>query len=93
LIATSVSIRNNLIRARAEGDVPNTSVYNGLLDKVNQAVTKHGRGQHAVEWNAIDAFADQIEGQIGGGPSLSGIDVVVGARFIAYARSLIDRGG
>lgn len=92
LIATSASLLNNLNRARAEGDVPNTSVYTGLLDKLNQAVKKHARGQHAVEWNSLTAFIDQIEGQIGGGPSGSGIDPVVGRRFIAYAQDIIDRG-
>jgi hypothetical protein len=92
LIATAASIKSNLDRARSEGKVPDTNVYRGLTDKVNQAVTKHNRGQHSVEWNSIDAFADQIEGHIEGGVS-SGIDVVTGRRFIAYAENLITRGG
>ena len=86
---TSSSIRNNVIRARSEGLIPSLDVYNGLIAKLNQAVSKHVRGQHAVEKFALGAFVDQIEGQIGGGPSGSGIDMVTGRRFIAYARYLI----
>jgi hypothetical protein len=93
LSPTSLSLRNNLNRARAEGDVPNNAVFNGLTDKINQAVKKHDAGQHAVEWNALSAFADQIEGQIDGGPSASGIDIVVGRRLIAYAQDILARAG
>ena len=64
----------------------------GPHSKLNQAVKKHDAGQHPVEWNALDAFSDQIEGQIEGGPSGSGIDPVVGRRFIAYAQDVINRG-
>jgi hypothetical protein len=92
LAPTSASIANNLVRARNEGHVPNNSVYRGLTDKINQAVSKHTRGQHAVEANALDAFADQIDGQIGGGPSGSGINLVTGARLSAYARYALANG-
>jgi hypothetical protein len=92
LIATSASLLNNLERARLEGDVPNTDVYRGLRDKLNQAVRKHDQGQHAVEWKALDAFIEQIEGHLGGASaSGSGIDPVVGRRFIAYAQDVITR--
>lgn len=73
---TSSSIRNNVIRARSEGLIPSLDVYNGLIAKLNQAVSKHVRGQHAVEKFALGAFVDQIEGQIGGVPSGSGIESV-----------------
>ena len=91
LIATSASLLNNLERARAEGDIPDANVYRGLRDKLNQAVRKHNQGQHPVEWNALDAFIEQIVGQIGGLPSGSGIDPTVGRRFIAYAQDIITR--
>jgi hypothetical protein len=87
---TSVSIRNNLERARAEGDVPAFSTYKGLSVKIDHAVTKHDKGQHAVEQNSLNAFAEQIEGQLGGGVQ-SGIDVVTGARLRSYARDAIAR--
>jgi hypothetical protein len=91
IVPSSASIAANLIRARNEGLVPNTDVYQGLTDKIRQAVTKHDRKQHHVEWNALNAFANQIEGHIGGGPS-SGIDIATGARLSAYARAAIKDG-
>ena len=62
-------------------------------DKINQAVKKHDAGQHDVEWNALDRVrrADRRPDRrrhLG-----SGIDTVVGDRFIAYAQDIIARGG
>jgi hypothetical protein len=91
LSPTSVSLTNNLNRARAEGDVPSTGVFKSLTASLNVAVAKHDTGQHSVEANSLDAFAEEIEGQIGGGTSGSGIDTVVGNRFIAYANDIIAR--
>ena len=70
--------------------VPNTSVFTGLRDKIDQAVAKHQRGQHSVEQNSLNAFIDQISGQLGGGAS-SGINLVVGARLRAFARDAVAR--
>ena len=93
LSPTSASLLNNLNRAQAEGDVPSTGVFKSLTATLNVAVKKHEAGQHEVEANALLGFADEIEGQIGGGNSGTGIDTVVGNRFIAYAQDIITRGG
>ena len=79
--ATPVSLINNVNRARAEGDLPYLDVYNGLMDKLVQVKRQHEKGMHKTEWNVLDAFVDQLEGQRG-----KGIDLVVANRFIAYAR-------
>ena len=79
--ATPDSLINNVNRARAEGDLPNRDVLNGLMDKLVQVKRQHEKGMHGTEWNILDAFADQLEGQRG-----KGIDLVVANRFIAYAR-------
>ena len=79
--ATPDSLINNVNRARAEGDLPNRDVYDGLMDKLVQVKRQHEKGMHGTEWNTLDAFADQLEGHRG-----KGIDLVVANRFIAYAR-------
>lgn len=79
--ATPDSLINNLNRARTEGKVPYTDVYNGLMDKLVQVRQQHAKRKHETEWNILYAFVDQLEGQRG-----KGIDLVVANRFIAYAR-------
>ncbi len=85
--ATPESLINNLKRARAEGLVPNADVYRGLMDKLEQVQRQHAKAKHSVEWNALDAFINQLEGQRG-----KGIDLVTADRFIAYAAEIIAAG-
>ena len=79
--ATPDSLINNLNRARSEGKVPDTAVYRGLMDKLTQVRFQHQKNKHATEWNSLDAYVEQLEGQRG-----KGIDLVVANRFIAYAK-------
>ena len=85
--ATPDSLINNLVRAQSEGLVPNLDVYSGLMEKLDQVKRQHDKGKHEVEWNALDAFIDQLEGQ-----RSKGIDLVTADRFIAYAAEIIEAG-
>lgn len=86
--ATSASLLSNLDRARSLGLIPNAQVYTGLRDSLVAANASHRRGQHPTEWNQLQAFVNQILGQLG-----KGIDRATGLRFIGYALDLIASGG
>ena len=87
LEATPDSLINNLARAKAEGDIPNTGVYNGLSAKLDQVKKHHDKGKHATESNVLGAFINQLQGQRG-----KGIDRIVAERFIAFAEEAIAEG-
>ena len=82
--ATADSLVNNVDRASSLGLITDPKVYKGLKDKVDQALRAHNRGQHFVEWQALEAFILQLEAQRG-----KGIDLVTANRFIAFAQDLI----
>jgi len=70
------------------GLITDRSVYRGLKDSLTVAQQKHNAGQHAVEWNALTSFINQLLGQRG-----KGIDAATADRFIGYAQDLINRRG
>ena len=51
------------------------------MDKLTQVRFQHQKNKHATEWNSLEAYVEQLEGQRG-----KGIDLVVANRFIAYAK-------
>lgn len=83
--ATPDSLISNLNRARSEGKVPYLDVYNGLMDKLVQVKRQHEKRKHETEWNNLDSFIEQLDGQRD-----KGIDRIVANRFIAYAQLRID---
>ncbi|HEX6020418.1 MAG TPA: hypothetical protein VFZ00_00390, partial [Solirubrobacter sp.] len=88
LHATSESLRNNIDRACSERLITKTGTCKALAVTLNQAVIKHAGGSHDVEHNLIDAFAEQVEGQLG-----KSIDTATGNRLIAFAQDLIATNG
>lgn len=88
LHATAESLLSNLVRARDEGKVDEPGIYQSLRVKLVNADRKHDTGDHPIEWNLIESFALDLEGQRG-----QGVDARTADRFIAYARDLIATGG
>lgn len=86
--ATAASLRTNLDRLLAEGAISDPAVYEGLVDKLEQAARAHDRGQHTVEHKALSAFIEQVRAQSG-----KGIAPDTAALLIAYAEDLIATGG
>ncbi len=84
--ATTVSLITNLNRARAEGSVPSTDVFNGLMDKLVSANKADVTGRRTPEVEKLDAFVNQLLAQRG-----KGIAPVRADQLIAYARDLISR--
>ena len=87
LHATAESLLSNIARANAEGDLASTAV-NSLRVKLTNADRKHDAGQHAVEWNMIEAFGHEVSAQRG-----KAIDARVADRFLAWAADLVASGG
>ena len=89
LHATAASLLSNLDRARDEGRLADPpGVYNSLHAKLTNAKKKHDAGQHAVEWNVLGAWVNELEAQRG-----HHVAVRIADRFIAYAEDLITGGG
>jgi hypothetical protein len=86
--ATAASLISNVDRANSLGLITKAGIYNSLRTKLEQAQKKHQAGQHAVEANMLNAFANELGAQSG-----KAVDAVTAARFIAFARDLIARGG
>jgi hypothetical protein len=86
--ATAASLVKNVDRAWALGLITDPAVYQGLKDKVDQALRKHNANQHPVEWNVLGAFVNQLLAQRG-----KGIEAATANRFIGYANDLIARRG
>jgi hypothetical protein len=88
LHATAESLLSNLDRARDEGKIRQPGIYQSLRVKLVNADNKHDTGDHPIEWNMIESFALDLEGQRG-----IGVEARTADRFIAYARDLIASGG
>ncbi|MEX1157302.1 MAG: hypothetical protein WEC79_00040 [Thermomicrobiales bacterium] len=86
--ATAESLASNLTRAFEMDLLKNKGIYNSLHSKMQAADAAHDRGQHATEWNLLNAFVNQLEAQRG-----KGIDLTTANRFIAFALDLIAIGG
>jgi hypothetical protein len=84
--ADAQSLTANIERAWDEGLITSAGAYNGLLEKLGQAKTKHAQGKHGAERNVLEAFIDQVTTKRG-----NGIDVATADRLIAFARDLIHR--
>ncbi|MEO8290843.1 MAG: hypothetical protein ABI649_07595 [Gaiellaceae bacterium] len=84
--ASAGSLMANIQRAWNEGLITSMGAYNGLLEKLNQALVKHAQGQHGAERNLLVAFINQLLAKRG-----SGVDAATADRFIAFARDLIER--
>jgi hypothetical protein len=89
LHATAASLLSNLDRARDEGRLADPpGVYNSLHAKLTNAKKKHDAGQHAVEWNVLGAWVNELEAQ-----REHHVAVRIADRFIAYAEDLVTGGG
>lgn len=86
--ATAASLLSNIDRAWSLGLITKAGIYNSLRTKLQQALRKHEAGQHGVEANMLNAFANELAAQSG-----KAVDAATAARFIAFARDLIARGG
>jgi hypothetical protein len=88
LHATSQSLRSNIDRACSEGLITKGGTCKALAATLDQAVGKHAAGDHDVEHSLIDAFAEQVDGQLE-----KSIDAATGRRLIAFAQDLIATNG
>jgi hypothetical protein len=88
LHATAVSLRNNIDRALNEGLITKQSTHKVLSITLDLAVGNHASDRHDLEHNTIDAFAEQVDGQLG-----KSIDSATGLRLIAFAEDLIATNG
>jgi len=86
--ATAESLGKNLDRAFSLGLISKQGIYNSLSAKIDQALKKHLAGQHAVEWNLLGAFVNELRAQSG-----KAVDPATATRFIGYANDLIARAG
>jgi hypothetical protein len=85
--ATAASLLSNIDRAYSLGLITNAGIYNSLRTKLEHALAKHTAGEHSVEGNILNAFANELAAQRG-----KAVDAATADRFIAFARDLIARG-
>ena len=83
LLATSVSLRNNLERARTEGLITDTAVHTGLVDKIDAAIKMHQKGKHGTEEQQLGAIVEQLSAQAG-----HGVDTGFAERMIGWITDL-----
>ena len=88
LHATSESLRNNIDRSCTEQLITKSGTCKALAITLEQAVGQHDVDRHDVEHNAVNAFIEQVEGQLG-----KSIDTAAGNRLIAFAEDLIATNG
>lgn len=88
LLATSVSLRNNIDRAQAEGLIPSPGAYAGLRGALDAAVKSHAKGQHATEVSQLGGVVNQLTAERG-----KGIDAAFADRMIGWVNDLIAAGG
>lgn len=88
LHATAVSLRNNIDRALNEGLITKQSTHKVLSITLDLSVDSHASGRHDLEHNTVDAFAEQVDGQLG-----KTIDTATGLRLIAFADDLVATNG
>jgi hypothetical protein len=86
--STSASLLQNLVAARAAGQVPDAATYQGLRDKLEAAVKSHTKGDHVTEWSQLQAFINQLAAQRGKGVSAATADGLT-----AFAKDLIASEG
>jgi hypothetical protein len=84
LRATSVSLRNNVTRARQLGLIPSADVYKGLMDKLNTSVKQHTKGQHGAEINTVIAVRELLMAQ-----RAKGIDATFTDRMLTWVNDFI----
>jgi hypothetical protein len=86
LHATTASLIANLNRARAEGSVPSSDVFKGLMDKLLAAHKADLAGRTTPEIEQLEAFVYQLLAQRG-----KGIAQVRADQLAAYARDRVAR--
>jgi hypothetical protein len=74
--------------SRTEGLITKSGTCKALSVTLDQAVGNHADGRHDIEHNDVDAFAEQVDGQLG-----KAIDTATGLRLIAFAEDLIATNG
>jgi hypothetical protein len=84
LRATAESLRNNIDRALSLGLITNNGAYNGLVAKLDHAISLHIDGRHATEVNVLGAAQNQVEAKRG-----NGIEAEFADRLLGWLQDLI----
>jgi hypothetical protein len=77
IIVTPQSIIDDVNYFWSSGGITDPAVYQGLLDKLNQAAAKYSNGQCKVSGNVYQAFINQVMGQAGKGISSSAANILI----------------
>jgi hypothetical protein len=85
--ATSVSLSNNIVRAQAEGLIPDPAIFAGLKARLMLAQKHHLAGNHVKEHQVIQSLILEVI-KIRG----KQMDAVFADRFIAWCNDLIAVG-
>jgi len=77
IIVTPQSIIDDVNYFWSSGDITDPAVYQGLLDKLNQAAAKYSKGQCKTSGNDYQAFINQVLGQAGKGISSAAANILI----------------